>query len=109
MTKRLIPLAAALSAIGAAGAAFAGQDRHPGVYQFAPMPPGWCAGHQPQDWAPEGPPARITPLRDLPPAYMIRINAPPPPSPLWAGPPAQASRLPYEPCARVSPALVRVR
>ena len=113
MINRLIPLAASLSAVAAAGAALAGGDRHPGVYQFAPLPPGWCAGHQPQDWAPEGPPARLTPLGDLPPAYVIRINAPastpPPPSPLWAGPPARTQRFPYEPCARVSPALVRVR
>ena len=113
MIKRLIPLAAALSAIAAAGAAFAGGDRHPGVYQFAPLPPGWCAGRQPQDWAPQGPPPRITPLGDLPPAYVIRINAPasaPPTSPpLRAGPAAQASRPAYDPCARVSPALVRVK
>ena len=77
------------------------------------MPPGWCAGHQPQDWAPEGPLARITPLGDLPPAYVIRIDAPAsaPPSRygFGTGPAEQASRPAYEPCARVSPALVRVR
>ena len=113
MIKRPIPLAAALSVIAAAGAAFAGGDRHRGVYQFAPLPPGWCAGHQPQDWAPEGPPARITPLGDLPPAYVIRINAPasgpPRDSQFLTGPAALASRPAYDPCARVSPALVRVR
>ncbi len=113
MIKRLIPLAAALPATFAAGAAFAGADRHPGVYQFAPMPPGLCAGHQPQDWAPEGPPARITPLGDLPPAYVIRIDAPAsaPPSRFRfrTGPSDKAPRPAYEPCARVSPALVRVR
>jgi hypothetical protein len=111
MPKRLIFLAVAAAALSGASNAAAAADRHPGVYQFAPLTPGWCAT-QAQGWRPKESPARLARLGDLPPAYAIRVNAPAPATParygFLAAPPILGNPA-FDPCAHVSPALVRVR
>ncbi|MGA0599595.1 hypothetical protein ACO2Q3_02710 [Caulobacter sp. KR2-114] len=115
MSAHLISLAAGalvLAWVSAApDTAHPAADRHAGVYQFEPLPEGWCAGHAPQSYRPQAP-ARLTPLGALPPAYVIRLTATAP-APLEAAPPTAApppaSQGPYDPCARVGPAVVRVR
>ncbi len=97
----LLTLAAALLAPAAGLAQPSAQtpDRHPGVYQFQPLPTGYCASRQQQDFKPDSAPARFQRLGELPPAYSIRLSAR-----LSAiTPPA------YDPCATVAPALVRIR
>ncbi|HEX7758379.1 MAG TPA: hypothetical protein VF459_02675 [Caulobacteraceae bacterium] len=99
MSKSLIllSLAGTLLAPGAGLAQAAGQtpDRHEGVFQFSPLPRGYCANRQRQGFKPESVPARLQRLGDLPPAYVIRLLAGTPP--------------PYDPCATAGPALVRVK
>lgn len=94
MSAHIIPLAAGAVVLAAAAAvpnaAHPQGDRHAGVYRFAPLPEGWCADHAPQAYRPQAP-ARLIPLGALPPAYVLRLNAP------------------YDPCARIGPAVVRVR
>lgn len=106
MSAHIIPLAAgAVVLAGAAAipnAAHPAGDRHAGVYQFVPVPQGWCAGHTPQAWRRETP-ARLIPLGELPAAYVIRLGASAPRAPTPEAKPA------YDPCARVGPAVVRVR
>jgi hypothetical protein len=114
MSRSLICLTAAalLIATGVAaapGAANAGADRHPGVYQFTPLPPGWCAEQRRQGYEPAEQPARVTPLGALPPAYVIRIAAQTPAAGEPRTAPGQPGQLGSDPCMRVSPALVRVK
>lgn len=111
MPKRLIFLTVTAAALIAATGATAAQDRHPGVYQFTPLTPGWCAT-QAQGWRPDEAPARVERLGELPPAYTIRINAPTRVAPKPYGhvvPPSVLGNPAFDPCAHVSPALVRVR
>jgi len=115
MTRHAISFAAAALAVAAAAAipntANPAADRHAGVWQFAPLPEGWCAGHTPDAWRQQAP-ARLTPLGALPPAYVIRLTAPaaaPPSDSPFVGGPGPTPKGPYDPCARVAPALVRVR
>lgn len=100
MSKHLIlfSLAAALLAPAATQAQAA--DRHAGVYQFAPLPTGYCEGRRRQDYRPESTPARISRLGDLPAAYVIRLTA--------QAAPTEATPA-YDPCATVNPALARVK
>ena len=111
MPKRLIFLTVASAGLIAATGAHAAQDRHPGVYQFSPLTPGWCAT-QAQGWSAKDAPARVARLGDLPPAYVIRVDAPTAPSPKPYGqlaPPPVLGNPAFDPCAHVTPALVRVR
>ncbi len=49
-------------------------DRHPGIYQFAPISPMACAAKQ-RERRPAPRPERLQKLGDLPPAYVIRLAA----------------------------------
>jgi len=68
--------------IGAAGPS----DRHPGVYQFAPISGSVCAGKE-RERRVQPRRERLQKLGDLPPAYVIRLTETKPPL--------------YDPCATV--------
>ena len=112
MSGRLFRLTLVGAVLAPAAALGTPSDRHPGVYQFMVLPEGYCASAQRQ----AGPvqPPKLSRLGDLPPAYAIRLTAPsavgpPAASPLTSLPPATANAAPFDPCARVGPALMRVR
>ena len=109
MLKSLIFLGVSTSVALAAGAARSEGDRHAGIYQFTPLPQGWCATRPPPAAAPSAAAPRLQKLGDLPPAYVIRLSATPPAPPPVFGAQAEAHPPGYDPCATVAPTLMRVR
>lgn len=100
MSKHLILFILAVALVAPAAASAQTADRWPGVYQFAPLPNGYCADRQRQDFNQLG---HRWSLGSLPSAYLILLKAKPAAA-------TESGRGPaYDPCAKPGPALVRVR
>jgi hypothetical protein len=117
MLKSLIFLGVSAGLALAAGAARSAGDRYAGIYQFTPLPQGWCAARPPPAAAPSAATPRLQKLGELPPAYVIRLSggtaASPPPgaqTEVLRTPAGREAHPPgYDPCAGVAPTLMRVR
>jgi hypothetical protein len=112
MLRRLFHLTLIATA-AAPACAFGSPDRHPGIYEFQRLPPGYCANPENQRSLPQQQGPLLHDLGDLPAAWVIRIDAPvaqaPPPGAFGVTRRPSGGALPYNPCATTTPALVRVR
>ena len=110
MFRRLFHFSLAAAVMAPAAAFSTPTDRHPGVYEFPRLPAGFCERTERQNGpAPQAQP-RLSRLGDLPAAYVIRVDAPAALAPSAAATTAPAvGQSVYDPCARVGPALMRVK
>lgn len=113
MLKSMIFFGVSASLLIPATAAWSQGDRHPGIYRFTPLPPGYCAEAPPPATQPQATTPRVRTLGELPPAYVILLSTQAAPAPAWTTtthqPTPDANPPGYNPCAHVAPTLMRVK